>query len=142
VWSSKDNSREAHGSKGGSFQFEMFLVRNFDSGHKNGFLESDILLTLNGNFVRPSPHLDVMYNHDFLEAVIMRKREKNMIKVFTVVTEDLKTDRVVILCGAMLHPPLQAVRQQISNIHSDMYVSSFAYGSPAHIYGVSISTYP
>jgi S1-C subfamily serine protease len=121
---------------------QLFMVRKVDSGHGDGMQEGDILLTLNGKLVTRSPDLDVMYNNDFLEAVIVRKREEKTIKVSTVATEDLETDRMVSFCGATLHRPHQAVRQQISKIHSDVYISSRARGSPAYMYGVSISPSP
>jgi hypothetical protein len=78
-----------------------------------------------------------MYNNEFLEAVIVRKREEKTIKVSTVATEDLETRRMVSFCGATFHRPHQAVRQQISKIHSDVYISSRSRGSPAYMYGVS-----
>jgi hypothetical protein len=114
------------------------MVRKVDSGHGDGLQEGDVLLTLNGKLVTRSPDLDVMYNNEFLEAVVVRKREEKAIKVSTVATEDLETDRMVSFCGATLHRPHQAVRQQISKIHSDVYISSRARGSPAYMYGVSI----
>ncbi|KAF2819600.1 Pro-apoptotic serine protease NMA111 [Ophiobolus disseminans] len=116
---------------------QLFMVRKVDSGHGDGMLEGDILLTLNGKLVTRSPDLDVMYNNEFLEAVIVRKREEKTIKVLTVATEDLETDRMVSFCGATLHRPHQAVRQQISKIHSDVYISSRARGSPAYMYGLA-----
>ncbi|KAF2031894.1 Pro-apoptotic serine protease NMA111 [Setomelanomma holmii] len=116
---------------------QLFMVRKVDSGHGDGLQEGDVLLTLNGKLVTRSPDLDVMYNNEFLEAVIVRKREEKTIKVSTVATEDLETDRMVSFCGATLHRPHQAVRQQISKIHSDVYISSRARGSPAYMYGLA-----
>ncbi|KAH3944055.1 pro-apoptotic serine protease [Parastagonospora nodorum] len=117
---------------------QLFMVRKVDSGHGgDGMLEGDILLTLNGKLVTRSPDLDVMYNNEFLEAVIVRKREEKTIKVTTVATEEIETDRMVSFCGATLHRPHQAVRQQISKIHSDVYISSRARGSPAYMYGLA-----
>jgi S1-C subfamily serine protease len=116
---------------------QLFMVRKVDSGHGDGLQEGDVLLTLNGKLVTRSPDLDVMYNNDFLEAVIVRRREEKTMKVSTVATEDLETNRMVSFCGATLHRPHQAVRQQISKIHSDVYISSRSRGSPAYMYGVS-----
>jgi hypothetical protein len=116
---------------------QLFMVRKVDSGHGDGLNEGDVLLTLNGKLVTRSPDLDVMYNNEFLDAVVVRKREEKTIKVSTVATEDLETDRLVSFCGATFHRPHQAVRQQISKIHSDVYISSRARGSPAYMYGVS-----
>jgi S1-C subfamily serine protease len=116
---------------------QLFMVRKVDSGHEDGLNEGDILLTLNGRLITRAPDLDVMYNNDFLDAVVVRKRQEMSFKVPTVPTEDLETDRVVNFCGATLHRPHQAVRQQISKIHSDVYISSRARGSPAYMYGLA-----
>ncbi|KAF2005939.1 trypsin-like serine protease [Amniculicola lignicola CBS 123094] len=116
---------------------QLFMVRKVDSGHEGGMQEGDVLLTLNGNLITRAPDLDIMYNHDYLDAVVMRKRQELTLKVPTVPTEDLETDRVVMFCGATLHRPHQAVRQQISKIHSDVYISSRARGSPACMYSLS-----
>ena len=117
---------------------QLFMVRKVDSGHEDGLQEGDILLTLNEKLITRAPDLDVMYNNDFLDAVVVRKRQELSLKVPTVATEDLETDRVVNFCGATLHRPHQAVRQQISKIHSDVYISSRARGSPAYMYGKSM----
>jgi S1-C subfamily serine protease len=120
---------------------QLFMVRKVDSGHDEGLQEGDVLLTLNGKLVTRSPDLDVMYNNDFLEALIVRKQEEKTMKVSTVATEDLETNRVVSFCGAILHHPHQAVRQQISKVHSNVYISSRSRGSPAYLYGVSTLLY-
>jgi S1-C subfamily serine protease len=120
---------------------QIFMVRKVDSDHDDGLLEGDVLLTLNGKLVTGSPDLDVMYNKDFLNAVIVRKREEKTIKVSTVATENLETNRIVSFCGATLQRPHQAVRQQTSKIHSDVYISSQSQGSPACAYGVSTPLY-
>ena len=120
---------------------QLFMVRKVDSGHGDGLNEGDVLLTLNGKLVTRSPDLDIMYNNEFLDAVVVRKREEKTIKVSTVATEDLETDRLISFCGATFHRPHQAVRQQISKIHSDVYISSRARGSPAYMYGVSANLF-
>jgi S1-C subfamily serine protease len=120
---------------------QLFIVYKVDSGHGDGLQEGDVLLTLNGKLVTRSSDLDVMYNNDFLEALIVRRQEEKTMKVSTVATEDLETNRVVIFCGATLHRPHQAVRQQSSKIHSDVYISSRSHGSPADMYGVGTPLY-
>jgi len=59
------------------------------------------------------------------------------LKVPTIPTEDLETDRAVIFCGAVLHRPHHAVRQQISKLHSEVYVSARTRGSPSYQYGLA-----
>lgn len=131
------------------------MVRKVDSGHFDGLQESDIILTLNGKLVTRVSDLDVQYDNEWLDAVVVRKLEEVHVKVPTVPTEDLETSRVVIFCGAVLHRPHHAVRQQISKVHSDVYISSrvshdipFSMcswlilfpqmtGSPAYMYGLA-----
>lgn len=102
---------------------QLFMVRKVDSGGIGGLQEGDIILTLNDKLISRVTDLDIMYNNSELEAVIVRKREEMRITVATVPTADLETDRVVAFCGAVLHRPHHAVRQQISKVHSDVYVS-------------------
>lgn len=121
---------------------QLFMIRKVDCGHQVegdavGFVEGDIILSLNGQLVTRVDGMDVMYNHDVLDAVILRKRKEMHIKVHTVPTEEMDTDRAVIFCGAVLHRPHHAVRQQISKLHSDVYISGRVRGSPAYMYGLA-----
>ncbi|KAF2493755.1 Pro-apoptotic serine protease NMA111 [Lophium mytilinum] len=116
---------------------QLFMVRKVDSGHEHGLQEGDVILTLNNKLITRVSDLDIMYDNDFLEALVVRKRKELSIKVPTVPTEDLETDRAVMFCGATLHRPHHAVRQQISKVHSDIYVSARARGSPAYMYGLA-----
>jgi hypothetical protein len=113
------------------------MVRKVDSGHDDGLQESDVILTLNGKLITRVSDLDIQYDNESLEAVIIRKREQLSIKVPTVPTTDLETSRAIIFCGAVLHRPHHAVRQQISKIHSDVYISGRMRGSPAYMYGLA-----
>jgi hypothetical protein len=120
---------------------QFFMVRKVDSGHKDGLLEGDVVLTLNDKLVTRAHHLDVMYNEQYLDAVVVRKEQEMTVRVPTVPTADLETDRVVSFCGATLHRPHHAVRQQISKVHSDVYISSRARGSPSFLYGLSSTNF-
>lgn len=111
------------------FRHELFMVRKIDCAPPNGddsqsLQEGDIILTLNGKLITRVSELDVMYDHDFLDALIVRGGQELKLKVPTIPTEDLETDRAVIFCGAVLHRPHHAVLQQISKLHSEVYVSS------------------
>lgn len=75
-----------------------------------------------------------MYDHEYLDMVVVRNCEEMILRVPTVPTDDLETDRAVIFCGAVLHRPHHAVRQQISTLHSEIYVSARTRGSPAYQY--------
>ena len=56
-------------------------------------------------------------------------------------TGDLETIRAVIFCDAVLQKPHHAVRQQISSLHSEIYVSAQRRGSPAHQYGLAATNF-
>ncbi|KAJ9621673.1 hypothetical protein H2203_007162 [Taxawa tesnikishii (nom. ined.)] len=116
---------------------QIFMIRKVDANHTGGLMEGDIILTLNGRLVTRTTDFDVMYANEVLEAVIVRNEEVVTLRVPTVPTEELETDRAVIFCGAVLHRPHHAVRQQISRVHSDIYVSARMPGSPAYMYGVA-----
>jgi S1-C subfamily serine protease len=116
---------------------QLFIVRKVDSGHEHGLLEADIILTIDGKLATRISDLDVMYDHTELDVVVLRQRQEVRIKVATVTTDMLETDRAVIFCGAVLQPPHHAVRQQISKLHSNVYISGRMRGSPAYMYGLA-----
>jgi len=116
---------------------QLFMVRKIDSGHNDGLREGDLILTLDGQLVTRVSNFDVMYDREHLDAVVLRKREEISLKVSTAATEEMETDRAVIFCGAVLHSPHQAVRQQISKVHSLVYISARIHGSPASMYGLA-----
>jgi len=120
-----------------SERHQIFMVRKLDAGNPGGLQEGDVILTLNGQLITRVTDFDVMYNNETLEAVVVRKREEMTVSVPTVLTTDLETDRAVIFCGAVLHEPHHAVRQQIGKLHSKVYVSSRMAGSPAYMYGLA-----
>ncbi|KAI9756437.1 MAG: histidinol-phosphate transaminase [Chaenotheca gracillima] len=115
---------------------QLFMVRKVECGHEQHLQEGDVIISLNGKLITRISDFDVMYNNDFLDAVIVRRCEEMHIRVPTVPTDDLETDRAVIFCGAILHSPHHAVRQQISKLHSKVYVSARTRGSPAYQYGL------
>lgn len=78
-----------------------------------------------------------MYNHEVLEAQIVREGKEMTLQVPTISTLDLSTDHALSFCGAILHAPHHAVRQQISKLHSHVYVSARTRGSPAYMYGLA-----
>ncbi len=121
---------------------QLFMVRKIDcappSGHDSQSLqEGDIILTLNDKLITRVSELDIMYDNDYLDALVVREGKEMRLKVPTIPTEDLETDRAVIFCGAVLHRPHHAVRQQISKLHSDVYISARTRGSPSYQYGLA-----
>ena len=102
---------------------QLFMVRKVACGQEQSLQEGDILLSLNDKLITRVSELDVMYDHKVLTALIVRDCQEMQLEVPTVPTEDLETDHAIIFCGAVLHRPHHAVRQQISKMHSEVYVS-------------------
>lgn len=121
-------------------QLFMVMKRTFERNEQEGddaLLEGDILLTLNGKLITKISELDIMYNHEFLEAVVVRECKEIKLKLPTVAADDVETDRAVMFCGAIFHRPHHAVRQQISKLFSEVYVSARSRGSPSYQYGLA-----
>ena len=120
---------------------QLFMVtkRTFERNEKEGdaLLEGDILLTLNDKLITKISELDIMYSHEFLNATVVRDCEELHLKLPTVAADDVETDRAVVFCGAIIHQPHHAVRQQISKLFSEVYVSARTRGSPAYQYGLA-----
>ncbi|ORY65327.1 Pro-apoptotic serine protease NMA111 [Pseudomassariella vexata] len=122
------------------YNHQLFMVskRTFERGDQpQVLLEGDIILTLNGNMITKVSQFDVMYSHEVLDAVIVRDCQQMELQVPTVSADDIETDRAISFCGAILHAPHHAVRQQISKLHSEVYVSARTRGSPAYQYGLA-----
>ncbi|RFU30551.1 hypothetical protein B7463_g5795, partial [Scytalidium lignicola] len=123
-----------------SSRHQLFMVRKrtFErSEEAAALLEGDVILTLNGKIITRVNELDVMYDHEVLDAVIVRDCVEMHIQLPTVSADDLETTRAISFCGAILHRPHHAVRQQISKLHSEVYVSARTRGSPAYQYGLA-----
>lgn len=123
-----------------SAHHQLFMVRKrtFERGDVPTLLrEGDVVLSLNGKIITRVTELDVMYDHEVLEAVIVRDTKEITLQVPTAPAYDLETDRVVSFCGAVLQRPHHAVRQQISKLHSEVYISARTRGSPSYQYGLA-----
>jgi S1-C subfamily serine protease len=121
---------------------QLFMVtkRTFERNETQdsaALLEGDVLLSLNGKIVTKISDLDVMYSHEHLDAVIVRDCKELSLKLPTVAAHDVETTRAVSFCGAIFHAPHHAVRQQISKLFSEVYVSARTRGSPAYQYGLA-----
>jgi S1-C subfamily serine protease len=120
---------------------QLFMVtkRTFERNAEEGaaLLEGDIVLSLNRNIMTKISDLDVMYSHETLDAVIVRDCQEMSLRLSTVAADDVETDRAVSFCGAIFHAPHHAVRQQISKLFSEVYVSARTRGSPSSQYGLA-----
>ncbi|ODQ64374.1 Pro-apoptotic serine protease NMA111 [Nadsonia fulvescens var. elongata DSM 6958] len=119
-------------------QHQLFNVLRVSSGPSAQLLEEgDILLAVNGKVMTRLADLDIMYDKEEVEVMIVRNKQEMIIKVPTVSTEVHETDRVVSWCGTLLQRPHHAVRQQIKKIHSGVYVVGRTQGSPAFQYSIA-----
>jgi hypothetical protein len=124
-----------------SARHQLFMVRKVDSppaavtpDPSTSFQEADIILTLDDQLITRVSELDVMYEKQFLDALVVRNGEEVRIRVPTVPTRDIETDRALAFCGAVLQKPHHAVRQQISKVHSEIYVSARVSFAPSLIH--------
>jgi S1-C subfamily serine protease len=121
---------------------QLFMVRKIDCAPPSGpdsqsLQEGDIILTLNDQLITRVSELDIMYTSTSLKALIVRAGQELTLQVPTIPTTDLHTTHALLFCGAILHRPHHAVRQQISKLHSEVYVSARTRGSPAYQYGLA-----
>ncbi|KAK4229924.1 trypsin-like cysteine/serine peptidase domain-containing protein [Podospora fimiseda] len=130
-------------SKVNTSQHQLFMVtkrtfeREEEAGENSALLEGDILITLEGRVITRISDLDVMYSRDYLDAVIVRGCEELSLRLDTVKADDVETNHAISFCGAIFHRPHHAVRQQISKLFSEVYVSARTRGSPAYQYGLA-----
>jgi S1-C subfamily serine protease len=121
-----------------SLRHQLFMIRrvgcplgdHISNVSTDGFQEADIILTLDDQPITRVSELNMMGEKKFLDALIVRKRQLMHVRVTTVPIEDLETNRVVFFCGAVLQKPHNAVRQQISKLHSEVYVSQNVSSTP------------
>lgn len=78
-----------------------------------------------------------MHEEGELDISIVRNKQEMTLKAPTVSTEDLETDRVITWCGAVIHKPHHAVRQQIKTVHSGVYITGRVQGSPAFQFSIA-----
>jgi S1-C subfamily serine protease len=129
-------------SEANTAHHQLFMVtkRTFERNEDEAagtLLEGDILLTLGGKIITKISDLDIMYSHKELDAVIVRDCQELSLKLPTVAADDVETTRAVSFCGAIFHAPHHAVRQQISKLFSEVYVSARTRGSPSYQYGLA-----
>ncbi|KAH5617523.1 hypothetical protein HBI23_254950 [Parastagonospora nodorum] len=120
---------------------QVLMVSKIYAGHDGGMQNGDILLTLHNKLVTRARDIDVMYTTEFVKAVIVRKQKEKVIELRTVGTEDVETARIVKFCGATLHKPHQAVRELVSKLHSEVYMSTFSTGSIAEMFGLTAQVF-
>ena len=87
--------------------------------------EGDVILTLNDRPIFCLSEFGTLYSDEYVDALVVRQGQEMSLKVLTVPFNDLEIDQVVVFCGAVLQKPHLAVRQQLSKLHSEVYVSTY-----------------
>jgi S1-C subfamily serine protease len=111
--------------------------QNQDAIPEGKLIEGDVLLTLNDKLITNLADFDIMYTQPHLTAVLVRQQQELTLRIPTRPTIHNETSSLLVFCGALLHAPHHAVRQQISKAHSEIYVSGRGRGSPAYAYGLA-----
>ncbi|ODV91838.1 hypothetical protein CANCADRAFT_76141 [Tortispora caseinolytica NRRL Y-17796] len=120
---------------------QVFMVRKTSAGVPQQLKEGDIVLALNDKVFTRASDLEIASNLKEVTADIVRNRQHSRLKVHTVATDNIETSRIIMWCGAIIHEPHHAVRQQISKIHSKVYVSARMKGSPACQFGLTPTSF-
>jgi pro-apoptotic serine protease NMA111 len=101
------------------------------------WLEGDVLLTLNDELITWYSELDKMQRrNEVLKALIFRSGAEIVLQVPTILAKDLQTEIFVKFCGAVIQKPHFAIKQQVRNLPSEVYVSDIRPGSLAQHYGL------
>ena len=93
---------------------QLFMVRKIDCAPVSSpagvesLQEGDIILTLNDKLITRVSEFDIMYDHESLDALIVRGGKEIRLTIPTVPTQDLETSRAVIFCGAVLQKPTRS----------------------------------
>jgi pro-apoptotic serine protease NMA111 len=101
---------------------QLFMVRKLYYPLSSSIMLKDIILTVQGRQITTISDLHMMYHHPVLDMEIVRDGQEMIIKVDTMSTRDLETDRVITFCGANFHKPHYAVRQQSVDLPSEIWV--------------------
>lgn len=125
---------------------DLLIVRKtslpLDAEHgSHSLLEDDIILTIEEKLITRPRDLDLFHDRETLEVRVVRDGKEMVIQVGTVSNEDWCTDYILEFCGATLHQPHRDVRQDMSRLHSKIYISSTLRGSPSDFYQFDVGSF-
>ncbi|KAK0654789.1 Pro-apoptotic serine protease NMA111 [Cercophora newfieldiana] len=117
------------GAADSSSRHQLLMVKRLLGKHSK-LKERDVLLTLNGQLVTKAADIDAMYWDETVDLVVLRNSaEVDLVGVETT-PYDVETTHAVSIAGLMLARPHLAVRQQIKDLPSEVYITTREYGSP------------
>ncbi len=96
----------------------------------------DVLLTINGNPVTRFREVEQAVQHDRVTLEILHDGKVKVVDVGTVALEGRGVRRAVMWAGALLQVPYRQMAAQRGVEPYGVYISYFAYGSPASRYGL------
>ena len=102
---------------------QIFQVTRAYSELHTTFKENDIILEFDDNLVTEVRDLDIQYQNDEVRTMVVRDGGIVRLDVRTISAKYLETEDFVFCCGLILQRPHHAVRQQIADLLSDVYVS-------------------
>lgn len=96
----------------------------------------DIILEANDKVVTRVTDLGFQYENSVLRMVVLRDGVEVKFDVPLIAAADTNATRFLKFCGAVVHRPNLAARMQTKRVPSEVYVSSYANGSPANMYSL------
>ena len=99
-------------------------------------LAGDVLLSINGKPVTRFREVELAVQHDTVTLEILHDGQVKVVDVGTVALEGLGVRRAIMWAGALLQAPYRQMSAQRGVEPYGVYISYFAYGSPASRYGL------
>ena len=96
----------------------------------------DLLLAVDGKVVNNFREVEQAMQTEIVSASVWRDSEELSVDFDTVALDGRGIDRVLLWAGALLQAPHRAMSAQRRIMPTGVYVSYFAYGSPATRYGL------
>ncbi|KAF2194739.1 nuclear serine protease HtrA2/Nma111 [Zopfia rhizophila CBS 207.26] len=120
----------------GQGRYTLLQIEKIAAGGDKQFEEMDIILTLNGELVTNPWKLSMLNHSNEVDVLVIRNQKETNIHWRRIQTEDFETNHVIKFGGATIQQPHNAVRQQVRELPSKVYISQISDGSPAHSYDV------
>ncbi|CAB72237.1 serine protease, involved in lipid metabolism [Schizosaccharomyces pombe] len=119
---------------------QLFMITHVEAGTPRILTDGDIIISANGKSITRIRDLQV---DDVTEVdmEILREGKVQTVKVPTFPSDNCETNRVVICWGATLQAPHRAVRLQIEDLPSNVFVTNRGRGSPADQYDLGAAQF-
>lgn len=111
---------------------QLLMVKRL-LGKRSKLRERDVLLTLDGGLVTKAGDLDVMYWGETVDLVVLRDGGEVLLEGVDTIAYDTETAHTVSVGGLILTRPHLAVRQQIRDLPSEVYITARESGSPSYM---------